>query len=85
MTNSAQKGEKKEQRKQSIKVDFLIAALYFVIAGIMYMTLIFRWDMMMYILPYGLILTVTIVFLSYIRTIIRGIGAQSQEKSERKE
>lgn len=75
-TNAAQeKGG--NAKNESMKIDFLLVALYFVIVAVMFWVLLARVDFMMYLLPYGVILAVTLLLLNYLRHIMKSIHKEN--------
>ena len=64
--------EKEKKRNDSIKVDYMIVALYFIIVAGLFITLVFRIDFLVaYVLPYGVIAAVSVIFLDYLRKILK--------------
>lgn len=58
--------------KDSIKVDYLIVLAYLGIVGILFWTLNYRVEFMTrYVLPYGLVAAVTLVFVDYLHKVLK--------------
>lgn len=66
----------KDKRKpnDSIVIDYMIALLYVVIVALLFVTLVYRIDFMVaYVLPYGVIIAVTLIFINYLTKILGSI------------
>ena len=66
----------KDKRKanDSIVVDYMIALLYVLIVALLFATLVYRIDFKVaYVLPYGVIIAVTLIFVNYLTKILGSI------------
>jgi len=66
----------KDKRKanDSIVVDYMIALLYVLIVALLFATLVYLIDFMVaYVLPYGVIIAVTLIFVNYLTKILGSI------------
>lgn len=66
----------KDKRKanDSIVADYMIALLYVLIVALLFATLVYRIDFMVaYVLPYGVIIAVTLIFVNYLTKILGSI------------
>lgn len=64
----------KKKQNDSIVIDYMIVLLYLAIVAVLFITLIFRIDFIVaYVLPYGVIIAVTLIFIQYLTKILGSI------------